>query len=249
MSLLEDYIKRLTNPEEPVPTAAETLAILEKHPYFGLLALAWLRRTGNEGMLFDMEARHKVAVIAILANPELGADYRFLINDLTGGYETDEELFPVKKPLQPDTLETIDIFLTQYSQGGNSQREAEIIEQLIFNPVPDYASVLEAEEKAEEKQSDADNGISEKSPKPETGNDAKTVKKATPKQEDIMLGESLAKMHILKKNYKAAFDILNKLNLNYPEKSIYFAVQLRFLEKLILNKELLAKEKTSTSNT
>ena len=36
-------------------------------------------------------------------------------------------------------------------------------------------------------------------------------------------------------NYQPALEIIMQLNLNNPEKSIYFADQIRFLRKLILN--------------
>ena len=50
-----------------------------------------------------------------------------------------------------------------------------------------------------------------------------------------LLSESLAKIFIKQGRYERAYEIISNLNLNYPEKSIYFADQLRFLEKLIIN--------------
>jgi hypothetical protein len=47
------------------------------------------------------------------------------------------------------------------------------------------------------------------------------------------LSESLAKIYIKQGRYERAFEIISDLNLNYPEKSVYFADQLRFLQKLI----------------
>ncbi|MFC2711090.1 MAG: tetratricopeptide repeat protein, partial [Hoylesella oralis] len=35
--------------------------------------------------------------------------------------------------------------------------------------------------------------------------------------------------------YSKALEIIQQLNLNYPKKNAYFADQMRFLEKLILN--------------
>ena len=46
---------------------------------------------------------------------------------------------------------------------------------------------------------------------------------------------TLAKIYIKQKKYDKALEILNKLNLLYPKKSSYFADQIRFLEKLIIN--------------
>ena len=45
--------------------------------------------------------------------------------------------------------------------------------------------------------------------------------------------ETLAKIYIKQKKYSKALEIIRELNLIYPEKSRYFAEQIRFLEKLI----------------
>ncbi len=52
-------------------------------------------------------------------------------------------------------------------------------------------------------------------------------------EEDI--SESNAKNLIRNKKYSEAIEILRKLNLNNPKKSVYFADQIRFLEKIIAN--------------
>ncbi len=54
-------------------------------------------------------------------------------------------------------------------------------------------------------------------------------------EEEDLLTESLAKIYIKQKRYYKAIEIIKKLSLKYPEKSIYFADQIRFLEKLISN--------------
>ena len=48
--------------------------------------------------------------------------------------------------------------------------------------------------------------------------------------------ETLAKIYIKQKKYDKALEVIHKLNLIYPEKSSYFADQIRFLEKLVTNK-------------
>ena len=47
--------------------------------------------------------------------------------------------------------------------------------------------------------------------------------------------ETLAKIYVKQQRYSKALEIITRLNLKYPEKNAYFADQIRFLEKLIIN--------------
>jgi tetratricopeptide (TPR) repeat protein len=53
-------------------------------------------------------------------------------------------------------------------------------------------------------------------------------------EKDLSLEEK-SKLYIRQKKYKEAIEILKQLNLINPKKSIYFADQIRFLEKIIAN--------------
>ena len=61
------------------------------------------------------------------------------------------------------------------------------------------------------------------------------------KAEDVdasMFSESLAKIYIKQHKYSKALEIITNISLKFPEKSIYFADQIRFLKKLILNEQI-----------
>lgn len=53
--------------------------------------------------------------------------------------------------------------------------------------------------------------------------------------EEEPFSETLAKIYIKQKKYDKAIKTFNGLIARYPEKSVYFADQIRFLEKLIRN--------------
>ncbi|NDV65088.1 tetratricopeptide repeat protein [Bacteroides sp. 224] len=54
-------------------------------------------------------------------------------------------------------------------------------------------------------------------------------------EDDSFFTETLAKIYIKQKRYSKALEIIKKLSLKYPKKNVYFADQIRFLEKLIIN--------------
>lgn len=52
---------------------------------------------------------------------------------------------------------------------------------------------------------------------------------------DKYFTETLAKIYIKQGNYEGAIEIMRKLSADNPKKSCYFADQLRFLEKVVIN--------------
>lgn len=53
--------------------------------------------------------------------------------------------------------------------------------------------------------------------------------------EEDYFTETLAKIYVKQGRYEKAMEIIHKLYLNYPKKNRYFADQMRFLQKLIIN--------------
>ena len=64
-----------------------------------------------------------------------------------------------------------------------------------------------------------------------------TVESEAEELDDSYFTETLAKIYIKQRRYGKALEIIRKLNLKYPKKSIYFADQIRFLEKLVINEK------------
>ena len=75
-------------------------------------------------------------------------------------------------------------------------------------------------------------GTTVNKPVEENGDNSKNKQVAPSEGENQ---EVLAKKMIKEKKYSEAIEILRKLNLNNPKKSVYFADQIRFLEKVIEN--------------
>ena len=67
--------------------------------------------------------------------------------------------------------------------------------------------------------------------------DEENVEDEVEELDDSYFTETLAKIYIKQHRYGKALEIIRKLNLKYPKKSIYFADQIRFLEKLVINEK------------
>jgi thioredoxin-like negative regulator of GroEL len=65
--------------------------------------------------------------------------------------------------------------------------------------------------------------------------DEKTEKIVEESDDESYFTETLAKIYVKQQRYSKALEIITRLNLKYPEKNAYFADQIRFLEKLIIN--------------
>ena len=61
--------------------------------------------------------------------------------------------------------------------------------------------------------------------------------------EEEYFTETLARIYIKQGRYQRALDIITRLSEHYPKKNAYFADQIRFLEKLIINSKNNSKSK------
>ncbi|MDE6561563.1 MAG: hypothetical protein K2K75_09295 [Muribaculaceae bacterium] len=134
------------------------------------------------------------------------------------------------------TADTIDSFIKRFGGGVDDANEDEDPVVPLVAPAIDYASILEKEAE--------DDGYSADIPADATlgmidaflsQQPAQRIKpKREPKEEEKpSLTESFAKIMIKNGNYRRALEIFTEISLNNPEKSIYFADQIRFLKKVI----------------
>jgi hypothetical protein len=72
---------------------------------------------------------------------------------------------------------------------------------------------------------------SDEESKVENENRINIVEKSTT-ENDELITETLAAIYLQQKNYEKALEAYTKLSLKYPEKSIYFATQIKEIENL-----------------
>ena len=248
MSIADDIKDMLANQDRKIDREWLQKA-QEEYPYFTLPVLMYLQRNMDaEGL--DEELLGKLAI----ATPDRKALYAILGDDAAKF----ASFYPAEpEPVQLDTDSTLDTFLATY--GNSDEKEIELLNKMIFNPVPDYAQMLAAEEersapKVDAAQSEEDaliNSFILKSkerpgyfPTEKTA-ESEPVSAETESEpidtpvvvDDSMLSESLAKIYIKQGKYAKALEIITTISLKFPEKSIYFAAQIRFLRKLVKLKQ------------
>lgn len=245
---MQTQLKALLEGTLPPETAREWAAdVSRRYPFFSLPSAMTLRAAGE---------KPSEATLLRLALTTRGAD---ALAHLTGDADTRFDNFypPAKQVETPTTTKAIDDFLERY--GNQSEQENQLLERMIFNPVPDYAQQLarEADENLPGDAEPADDShqaritrfilaehrrrapsaMTEPAAAPATGAAPVKVDKPAPTPEQSLLSESLAKIYIKMRKYERAYEILSRLSLEFPEKNRYFADQLRFLKKLILNEK------------
>lgn len=220
----------------------------EKYPYFPIPEILLLTDKDNN---LDEKEREEMLFRLSLACPDRNALYMLL-------GEKDaihlKSFYPPEVPVQHDTYSTIDTFLDHF--GNSDSKEIDILNNLIFNPAPDYAEILTSDDSVDandvqypktENDILIDNFISKSN---DTSAALNLEQEATDsiKESEIVdlshdnemegssLSESLAKIYIKQRKYSKALDILTNLDPETIEKNIYIADQIRFLKKLILIK-------------
>ena len=228
-------------------TLYELRLIVGKYPYFDVARLLMLK---NLYLLHDITFGEELRRAAVYIT-----DRRMLFS-LVEGDRFSPKALEHHQPIADNpgvdrTLSLIDAFLSTLPE----EPTAPAIINLPVEAASDYTSYLSSESVVSEV-------VSEEQPKlkgqelidsflensEEQPLIASAVSQATEEDEaekmevepaesdeESYFTETLAKIYVKQQRYSKALEIIHRLNLKYPKKNAYFADQIRFLEKLIIN--------------
>jgi len=111
-------------------------------------------------------------------------------------------------------------FPADQEESGSQLRGQELIDNFIIKAETDSIALKPLEKPSiteEEEEENPDNPL------------------PVEEEDESYFTETLAKIYIKQQRYSKALEIIKKLSLKYPKKNVYFADQIRFLEKLIIN--------------
>ena len=235
MESLTTYIQ---HPEQlTADTVQELQQLVERHPSFQparLLYLLGLFQLQDER--FGVELRK-----AALCLPDRRKLFEFFDNDYfqiksKASAASARQAAPAPSPQADRTQSLIDSFLSQ-------QPEAQPRRQHPADATVDYMSYLMQLEDAVpvqnlDKSEDDDDIVT---PQPvQRATSAPVVHQNDPS--DTYFTETLARIYIKQGKYAKAIEIIRRISLIYPKKNRYFADQIRFLEKLIVNERAKNEE-------
>lgn len=227
-------------------TLYELRNLLAQHPYYQTARLLMLQ---NLYLLHDPTFNEELRRSAIYIS-----DRKKLFNLVEGGADATSlsSETSVSAASSAVTADLIEDFLQTIPQETVQEQPSQRKPTAADAAVDYVAYLLETEDKAahsevpETRTDDIiDNFLTQDKGKLQLASDASVAEPLPeePEQTTEFFTETLAKIYIRQGRYEKALEIIRQLNLNYPKKSAYFADQIRFLEKLIINNNTINKTK------
>ena len=220
----------------------ELRALLARYPYFQTARLLYLK---NLFLLHDITFGEELRRAALYI-----ADRRVLFSLVEGErytWKSLEKQQVLEEAVGVDrTLSLIDAFLSSLSEEPSSS----CFVSLPVEAATDYTAYLmkdssvgeetAGKEEPRMKGQDLIDSFLENSEEQPLISSVVEEEEIEDKNEEVTEDESyftetLAKIYVKQQRYSKALEIITRLNLKYPEKNAYFADQIRFLEKLIIN--------------
>ena len=242
-------------------TLYELRSMLALHPYFQTARLLMLQ---NLYLLHDITFDEELRRAAVYVTDRktifqmIEAAHYQLRQQLTanGQQPTANSQQPTANTSTSRTIDLIDTFLDSIPQDEPSNEKPK------RKPTPadaavDYVAYLLATESLEPDKTDTpqmkgqdlidtfleqEKGriILNELPEDETNEPDESLEE---EGEEEYFTETLARIYIKQGRYQRALDIITRLSERYPKKNTYFADQIRFLEKLIINSKNSSKIK------
>ncbi len=231
--------------EDPSLLTQETLPelkqLVECHPCFAIARMLYLKN-----LFVSDETRFRTALNKMAVYLPDRKKLFFLIEGAR--YGLDQIMPATEAPVEADdSFSLIDAFLSDYAE-----EHRDVTEQHVFTPSvsSDYLYWSQKNEPEEDReqvplqhQDLIDSFIQKEAENPLSAHLRFAEMKKTDVSPDLSeksLGDSfftetLAHIYVKQRRYDKALQIIKNLSLKYPEKNIYFADQIRFLEKLIIN--------------
>ncbi len=252
-----DIVELIEHPERmDRETLYELRSILALYPYFQTVRLLMLQ---NLYLLhnpsFDQELRRGAIYITdrrVLFQMIEAAHYRLkTVQEESSNHET---ATPTLEERNSRTISLIDDFLDSLpKEEEEPAKKKEKRKPTPADAAVDYVAYLLESESDEDREEvseapqligqslidsfiNCDNGkiVLSETPtlKPELEDEASDSKKEAEKG---YFTETFARIYIKQGNYSKALEIIQQLSLDNPKKNVYFADQIRFLQKLIIN--------------
>lgn len=267
----------LSHPQEPVDEAWVRSMDL-KYPYFAIPALLKLRASGQLPEQKELERLYVLMGVGLQpsgADPAIDDESSFYppaeprkAPSTTTTIDTFLATYGTEDPSETATLEKL-IFnpVADYSQTLARERK----EEALPSPVPTGNShddminrfILSRQGMTADDADPADGAVPLEAPAPPRPpapaegrhpglpsllpTEGAQGRCPTP-PDNSLLSESLAKIFIKSRRYERAYEILANLSLAFPEKSAYFADQMRFLRKLMLNEQFRRKRENDANH-
>lgn len=225
--------------------------LVRRYPYFHAARILYLSALyQSQSASFDVELRRGASLL-----PDRNALFR-LFEEKSFQPQEDRHVSLADRKREeeiPDlTGSLIDTFLSSLPKEQKPHRHTKVDASVDY-----MAYLMQMEETKEEEQSSATPSVTTDNPQKEDHiiddflngheegrivlDDQPEKELAKPElvgenaSENNIFTEALARIYIKQGKYERAIEIIRRLSLKYPKKNRYFADQIRFLEKLIIN--------------
>jgi len=242
----EDILELTEKPETISSASLQSLKQqINAYPWFTVAKLLYLKGLAHsDSDKYSSELRKMAISIP---------DRQRLFNLINSErFNLEEEESPTEETISDNSFSLIDSFLTEHKDEQSQATDEKILAHSSVSN--DYMfwqlnqgtekPAAENAEQTEDNTNDLQKLIDSFSDRPKAEVELPNAPEAASEEdsensgkeiESVCFTETLAHIYIRQHRYEKALQIIKSLNLNNPEKNRYFADQIRFLEKLIIN--------------